>query len=188
MKIMTIIGLAIVAIILLTVAFLGIGSQDWISYTATGSETMSPAGAPTGHALVLYDPGLSGVARGAAVKVADSLNQNGYNVTLAGIRSTAAANVSGYDVIVVGGPVYMGVPSNSVMSYLKTLTLPDEAKLGVFAIGSDQSYKSDVTSVGKGVASLWNDSHLEVKQPVIKVFGQSNVDQKSGDFVSALLH
>ncbi len=187
MKILTIIGLAIVALILLTVAFLGIGSQDWISYTATGSEILSPAGTSMGHALVLYDPGLSGVARGAAIKVADGLKQNGYNVTLAGVRSTAAANVSGYDVIVVGGPVYMGVPSNSVMSYLKTVTLPDEVKPGIFAIGSDQSYDSDVVSVGKGVTTLWNDSHPNIKQPVIKVFGQSNVDQKSGDFVSTLL-
>ena len=92
MKILTIIGLAILVLILLTVAFLGIGSQDWISYTATGSETLSPAGTSTGHALVLYDPGLSGVARGAAVMLADDLRQNGYNVTLAGVRSTAAAN------------------------------------------------------------------------------------------------
>ncbi len=188
MKILTIIVLAILALILLTVAFLGIGSQDWISYTATGSETLSPAGTPTGHALVLYDPGLSGVARGAAVKVADRLTQNGYIVTLAGIRSTAATNASSYDVIVVGGPVYMGVPSNSVMSYLKTITLQDQARLGVFAIGSDQSYDSDAVSVGKGVTLQWNDSHRNIKQPVIKVFGQSNVDQKSGDLISALLH
>lgn len=187
MKLLTIIGLAIVTLILLTVAFLGIGSQDWISYAATGSETLSPAGTSMGHALVLYDPGLSGVAHGAAVKVADCLKQNGYIVTLAGIRSSAAKNASGYGIIVAGGPVYMGVPSNSVTSYIKALTLPHEARLGVFAIGSDQSYDSDTASVGKAVTSLWNDSHPNIPQPVIKVFGQSNIDQKSGDFVTALL-
>jgi len=62
-----------------------------------------PNGAPTGQAIVVYDPGLTGGAKDAATKIGYNLQDAGYNVTLAGVKSGVAADVAGYDVIVVGG-------------------------------------------------------------------------------------
>lgn len=39
-----------------------------------------------------------------ATKIGYNLQDKGYNVVLAGIKSSAAADISGYDLIIVGGP------------------------------------------------------------------------------------
>jgi hypothetical protein len=94
---------------------------DAVSYTATGSETLSPTGAAVGKALVVYNPGLPGGAKDAASKIAVGLQSNGYMVVLAGVRSAVAGNTSGYDAIVVGGPIYAGKPVGSIQGYLNGL-------------------------------------------------------------------
>ena len=105
-------GLVVAGIVLVIVAA-GIAAGalfcgDIMSYTATGSNTLSPAGTQVGKALVVYNPGLSGAAKDAAEKIREDFQSKGYAVTLAGIKSSKAANISGYDVIVAGGPMYFG--------------------------------------------------------------------------------
>ncbi len=107
-----IIGLVIAGIVLVVVvAAIAAGvlfCGDIMSYTGPGSKTLSPAGTSVGKALVVFNPGLSGEARTAAEKIAGDLQSKGYTVNLAGIKSADAANISGYDVIVAGGPMYWG--------------------------------------------------------------------------------
>ena len=74
-------------------AFGAIIFLDVAAYTATGSQTLTPTGTSVGNALVLYDPGLSGTAKGVAEKVASDLQAQNYTVTLAGIKSSAAATL-----------------------------------------------------------------------------------------------
>ena len=106
-----------------------------MSYTATGSETLNPAGNVTGNALVVYDPGITGNAKNAAAVVASNLQAKGYKVNLAGIKSTEATTTSGYDIIVISGPVYAGKVSSSVQSYLDTLKPSESTKIGIFTSG-----------------------------------------------------
>jgi hypothetical protein len=136
-------GLVVVGIVLIVAAAAIVAGSlfcgDIMSYTDTGSQVLNPAGAPVGKALVVYNPGVSGAAKNAAVTIAGDLQSKGYIVNLAGIRSTAAANVSGYDVIIAGGPMYFGKVSNSVDAYLKALQLQKKVTLGAFATtGSDK--------------------------------------------------
>lgn len=70
-----------------------------------------PHGDPIGQALVVYSPGLSGGAKDVAAKIGYNLQDKGYNVVLAGIKSFAAEDISGYDVIVVGGANLCRQPS-----------------------------------------------------------------------------
>jgi len=91
-------------IIILIAAFGAIIILDLAAYTATGSQTLTPTGTSVGKAIVIYDTGLSGTAKGVADKVASDLQTQGYTVTLAGVKSSAAANTTGYGVIVIGGP------------------------------------------------------------------------------------
>ncbi len=65
-------GLVVIGIILIIALAIAIPAflyMDVMSYTATGSETLNPAGASAGRALVVYDPGVSGAAKNAAVKM-----------------------------------------------------------------------------------------------------------------------
>lgn len=128
------VAVAVVAVvaILVLVACAGMGFVifDVMSNTATGSQALSPAGAVTGKALVVYDPGITGAAKGAAEAIAGDLKDKGYAVDLAGVKSPAATDASGYDVIVVGGPTYVGNLSGSIKTYLNGLKPPADAKGG----------------------------------------------------------
>ena len=118
-KIFKIILAVFAMIIIVVVAFGAIILLDVAAYTATGSKTLTPDGTSVGKAIVIYDPGLSGTAKAVADKVASDLQAKGYTVTLAGIKSSAAADTASYKVIVVGGPVYAGGLTNSVKDDLK---------------------------------------------------------------------
>ena len=166
---------------------MGIITLDPASYTATGIETLSPSGTSVGHALVVYNPGFSGEAKSAAVKIASDLKARGYEVELAGVRSATAANTSGYDVVIAGGPMYAGKVSSSVEAYLKAITLQKDTKLGVFATtGSSQFNNNDIASFGKQVMSLLGNSpqNKNVVIRVIRAGDSSNTD--CADLVSAL--
>ena len=135
-----------------------------MSFTDTGSKALSPAGAPAGKALVVYNPGLSGAPKTAAAEIATDLQSRGYTVTLAGIKSAAAANTSGYDVIVAGGPMYFGRVSNSVDSYLKGLKPQKDAAVGVFGTtGSAQFHDSDIVTFGEQVTADLDNAALDKK-------------------------
>ena len=55
---------------------------------------------------------------------------------MAGVKSGAAANTAGYNVVVVGGPVYGGKPAKSVQEYLSSFSPAADQKVGVFGYGS----------------------------------------------------
>lgn len=187
MKVMSIVA-AIVAIIILAVlaafAAMGFVFMDGMSYTATGHETLSPAGADSGKALVVYNPGITGQAKGAAATIAGDLQAKGYTVDLCGIRSGEAWRTSGYDVIVVGGPVYVGNASGSIRSYLNTLKADEGTKLGVFGTGSVDLGSDDLAVVRKDVAPA--DAALDIKAAV-KLLQNDDADKKCSEFVDALL-
>lgn len=133
-------GIIIAVVIAVTlvsfISFMVYVGSDALSGRAIGSELLKQDGIATGKALVVYNPGLSGAPKDAATQIANDLKARGYEVTLAGVKSDVAANVSGYDVIVAGGPIYGGKVSPSIELYLQALTPPANAKVGAFAVGS----------------------------------------------------
>jgi hypothetical protein len=84
------------ALIILAAIFGALFFLDLASYTATGSQELTPAGHSTGKALVVYDPGLSANSKNIADKIADNLLAKNYTVTLAGIKSKDASKTAGY--------------------------------------------------------------------------------------------
>ena len=159
-----------------------------MSYTDTGSKILSPTGAPVGKALVVYNPGVSGAAKNAAVAIAGDLQSKGYTVNLAGIKSAAAANISGYDVVIAGGPMYFGRVSNSVDAYLTALKPQKDVKLGVFATtGSPQFNDGDIASFGKQVASDLGNSTLTKTAPTKTIRSGDAGNTDCTDLVSAVL-
>lgn len=186
------VGIAIAVIAVTIIAGVNFVVMDMMSYTATGSEMLTPAGAVVGRALVVYDPGVSGAAKGAAVKIAGDLRSKGYTVDLAGVRSEAAGNVSGYGIIAVGGPIYGGVTSKSITAYLKALTPPKDTKVGIFATGGLSFnntipwYEQDKMTISEEVSGIWHDSSFN-NTPIIKVIQGDKADKDCTDFVSALV-
>ena len=81
----SLVAVALIAVVL-SVLFLGTGAT---ANTATSSRSLTPIGYPVGSAsasaLVVYDPGSTGAAKGIADDIASNLQAQGYFVSLAGI-------------------------------------------------------------------------------------------------------
>lgn len=190
MKIKTILlaaGAVVILAVLVMFGCMGFIILDVMSYTATGSLTLNPDGTAAGTALVVYDPGVSGAAKNAATSIANDLESKGYKVTLAGVRSeAAAADESGYDIIVVGGPTYAGNLSSSVQSYLKDLKPSANATVGVFATGSVKPASDDPAYMRGFVSGLSDNSSLKVTSS-LKVLTGDDVETIDDVFVSELV-
>ncbi len=179
--------LAITAvIIILFVAFATLIFLDLAAYTATGSQNLTPTGTSIGKALVIYDPGLSGTAKGVADKVASDLQAQSYSVTLAGIKSSAATHTTGYSIIVVGGPIYAGSPTASVKDDLKNLKPDSGTKVGVFGSGSGPTSQNDIDMIKSSVPALSNHGSLS-NATVVKIGSSEDLNTRAQDFANQLL-
>ena len=179
--------LAIFAVLIIGVVLLaGIIFLDLAASFATGSETLTASGSVMGKALVVYDPGLSGAAKDIANKIALSLQENGYTVTFAGIKSSTAASPSGYNIIVAGGPIYAGTPTSSVKDFLISLDSIQGVTLGVFGSGSGPQEQSDITQIENFIEGLPNSSSLS-DAVVVKIGSGEDINARSADFVYQLI-
>jgi flavodoxin len=106
------------------------------SYSATGAVTEKPASDPKGKALIVYEPGATGQTKKAGEIIGDLLVEKGYEVTLAGVRSKAARDVSGYSLLLVGTPTYVGRPTGPVKKYVKKLQPAGGQTFGMYLIGT----------------------------------------------------
>ncbi len=184
-KILKIILAVFAVLIIAGVASFSLVIFDVAGNFATGTQPL-PNGAAIGKAIVVYDPGLSGGAKDTATKIGYNLQEKGYDVTLAGVKSSTAADLTGYDVIVVGGPIYAGKPASTIKSYLNSLSPPSNAKVGVFGYGSVTVDNSNSTAVTQDVANLPSTSTLTFNA-VVKVVSGSGVDAACQDFVNRLV-
>jgi flavodoxin len=182
-KILKILLVLFAVLIIVGVGCASLIMLDAAGNLATGSQTL-PNGAAIGQALVVYDPGLSGGAKDVATKIGYDLQSSGYQVVLAGVKSSAAADLLGYSVIVVGGPIYAGKPASTVQSYLYSFNPPENARVGVFGYGSVKV--DDANAVMKDVAPLPSNSSITLNA-AIKVVSSDNIDVKCQAFVTDLL-
>jgi flavodoxin len=191
-KMLKIIFSIFVVIIIIISAFAAIIFLDLASYTATGSKILEATGNSVGKALVVYDPGLSGTSKVIADKIASNLQTESYTVTLSGIKSSAAANVTGYSIVVVGGPIYAGSPTASVKNFLGNLqpgyAIPNGPysfiRVGVFGIGQGTTTPDDVAAIKNAVPVL---SKGTLSSTVIVKIGQNeDLNARAQDFVVQL--
>jgi hypothetical protein len=188
MNFIVIAGIGFGLIVVVLVGVFVVINMDLSSYTATGSETLAPAGTPVGRALVVYSPGFSGAAKDAAAKIARDLAAKGYAVDLAGVRSATASKGAVYDVVVAGGPMYFGKVSASVGDYLKASMLRGDARLGVFGTtGTGQYVESDFKSLTDQVVSLAGGDSFHGNTAIKLILTGSETDANCADLVSAVL-
>ena len=184
--------LAIFAVLIITVAAVGaVFFLDVSALTATSSQTLTPTGPSVGNAMVVYDPGLSGTAKGVADKIASDLQTQGYTVQLAGIKSSTATHTTGYNtiggfsIVVAGGPVYAGALTSSVKDFLNNLKPDQGVKVGVFGSGSGPTTPEDVAAIRDSVSALQTGGALS-NAVVIKIGSGEDLNARSAEFVSQL--
>ena len=184
-KIFKIILAIIAVLIIMVVAFGAIILLDVAAYTATGSQTLTPTGASVGKAIVIYDPGLSGTSKGVADKVASDLQTKGYTVTLAGVKSSATGITTGYNIIVVGGPVYAGALTGSTKEALANIVLDKGAKIGVYGSGQGATSPEDIAQIKQSMPAR-SDSTLQ-NVIVVKIGSNEDLNARAQDFVNQLV-
>lgn len=180
--------LIVFAILIIVVVALGaIVFLDLAAYAATGKQTLTPTGTSIGKALVIYDPGLSGTAKNVADKVASDLQTRGYIVTLAGVKSSAASSVDGYEIIVIGGPVYAGALTSSIKDALGKMAISqgNGVKVGVFGSGQGATSADDITQIKQSIPASSADSILEAV--IVKIGSGEDLNSRVQDFVNQLL-
>lgn len=179
-------GISIIVLLLAVFVVMGAIMFDVLSYTATASEKLNPNGTEVGEALVVYDPGISGNSKDAALLIAKDLQVKGYAVDLAGINSVTAKNTSNYNIIVIGGPIYAGNASRSVQSYLDTIKPSKTTKIAVFAVGQDRDVLNNSEMLKKQVAPLPDNSTLKIIA-VTKFIQGDDIYKDTMAFVNNLL-
>jgi flavorubredoxin len=174
-------------IVIIVVGFGAIILLDVAAYTATGSQTLKPIGTSIGKAIVIYDPGLSGTARGVADKVAVDLQAKNYTVTVAGVKSSAATTTTGYNIIVIGGPVYAGGLASSAKGAVESLVLKHDrgAKIGVFGSGSGATSPEDIAQIRQSIPER-SDETLQ-NTIVVKIGSSEDLNTRAQDFVNQLV-
>lgn len=105
------IGLLVVVVVVVVVAGL---SMLWLMNAisvekVTPVTALSPEG-QAGAALVVYHPGLSDFPDRIVAAYADGLARSGWRVDITTTSKEAPAVFAAYDVVVLGGPVYGGLP------------------------------------------------------------------------------
>jgi flavodoxin len=179
--------LAVFAVfIILFAVFAALIFGDLAAFTATGTKTLQHTGEFMGTALVLYDPGLSGASTKVAQQIADNLYNQSLTVTLAGIKNQAAANTTGYDIIVIGGPIYAGAPTASVKDALSNLKHDADTRVGVYGSGQGASAPEDIVAIKASVPALQNNGALS-NAIVVKIGESENLSQRTQDFVIDLI-
>jgi flavodoxin len=194
-KVFKIILAIFAALIVVVAALAALVFFDVAAYTATTSQTLGPTGTGnSGNALVAFDPGLSGTAKNVASKIASDLQEKGFTVTLAGIKSSAVANVSGYSVIVVGGPIYAGSPTASIKNFLSNLPSGQASqdhgpyiftRVGVFGSGQGPTSPEDVAMIKNAVSALSDNGTLS-NAVIVKIGQNEDLNTRTSDFVNQL--
>lgn len=183
-KLFKIILAIIAAIVIVFAVFAAVVFLDLAAYTATGSQTLTPTDAAIGNAIVVYDPGLSADTKSVADQVAAELQDKGYTVTLAGIKSAEASNTAGYDIIVVGGPVYAGALTASVKDELGAMTISQGTTVGIFGSGQGSTSAEDVAMLQQSLPAR-QDNALS-NAVVVKIGNTEDIEARSQDLVSQL--
>ncbi|MGW8113994.1 flavodoxin family protein [Caproicibacterium sp. NSD3] len=98
---------------------------------------------PVGKALVIYQPAWTDSTKDAADALAESLQRKCYDVTVNYPGNFLPRNVSGYDVLAFGTPVYNSKGSPLVANYLKSLNGLSGKKVILFTTGSTTPMEKD---------------------------------------------
>lgn len=178
---------SLVIVIITTIILFAVAITDWMGYSAKDSTVLEAEGNLKGNALVVYNPGLSGQAKQAAMIMGEQLAAEGYRTTVCGVSSEQADMIDGNTVIIVGGPMYGGKCSSSIADYLGHLSPNEDVRLGVFTTtGNANSDQSSLNSLTDQVSSL-TGTEQDITRTEVRLILTVNVDDDCRALVNDLI-
>lgn len=95
-------------------------------------------------ALVIYQPSRTKLTSTMADSIAETLNKSGYEVTINYPSQELKYDISKYDVLVFGTPIYVGKYSQVLESYMKTIKDFSNKKVLIFSTGGDNKVTKEI--------------------------------------------
>ena len=123
--------------------------------------------------------------KGVTDKVACDLQEKGQTVTWAGVKSSAASTTIGYNIIVVGGPVYAGALTGSINDALANLVLDQGAKIGVYGSGQGSTSPEDIPQIKQSMPVRSNETLQNAI--VVKIGSNEDLNARVQEFVNQLI-
>jgi|SRR5665647_2878963 len=106
-------------------------------------------------------------------------------VTLAGVKSSAAGVTIGYNIIVVGGPIYAGALTGSAKDALANLVFDQRAKIGVYGSGQGATSPENIAQIKQSMPAR-SDATLQ-NAIVVKIGSSEDLNARAQDFVNQLV-
>lgn len=91
------------------------------------------------NAILIYQPSRTSFSEDVATDIAKGLNDSGCNVTLTTANDKLTKDLSKYQIIVFGTPIYMGQYSSTIKEYVKSIENYGEAEVFFYCIGMLES-------------------------------------------------
>jgi len=111
-----------------------------------------------GTALVIYHPGLSDFQYKVTLAFAQGLVSNGWRVEITTASSQAPADLTRYDLLVLGSPTYGGKPAPSIERYLSRVGDLGHKRIAIIGTGAGSN---PATESMKSLAQAANGSVVE---------------------------
>lgn len=115
--------IAIIVVVVLIVGFFGtVGILFVIGHTPHVSDVQvsNPEG-NAGVAFVVYQPGISNFQEKVTNAFVDGLISNDWRVEITTASSQTPTDLSSYDLLVIGSPIYSDTPARPVMDYVSNV-------------------------------------------------------------------
>lgn len=129
-------------------------------------------------ALIIYQPSKKGTLYKMVMIAVDVFVKNGYEVTVNYPNKGVTYNMSDYDIILFGSPIYCGSISKSLVFYLEHCIFSNN-KVGFFLTGVLDLTDTDFEEIDKNI----DDTKNEVKR--IKLHRDDEEDMRK--FVNELI-
>lgn len=98
------------------------------------------------QALIIYEPSKSNLSEEVTLKIADTMKEEGYTVTINYPSDKLNYDLNKYDVIAFGSPVYCGQVSPVLKKYIENNPIENK-KVIAYTIGHDDNNKTDLENL-----------------------------------------
>lgn len=122
-------------------------------------------------ALIIYQPSRTNLTSTMASSIAETLHKSGYEVTINYPSQELNYDISKYDVLVFGTPIYVGKYSQVLESYMRTIKDFSNKKVMIFATGGNNKITNEIDPLVK----MLNETNKIKKLKLLK--GQTSIAQ-----------
>lgn len=143
----------VLLVVFLTLILLSIGTvvvlQNTLSYPHKSNQTILKQSKADfeKQALVIYQPSLSQTTKNVSMSIAQALNQQGYQVIINYPGDYLDIDLSKYNILVLGSPVYFGQTSSVLNKYFGEIKETKHTKILYFETGANSFSEKEKTAI-----------------------------------------